>query len=113
MFATTEHLILRAYVDSDGKHIGDMYNDERVQRTAEIGYVVPWGPAELKKTIEELNDALMHIIIEIKEDRCSFLSSTLRANINMNSSEGPAMMMTAGQGTWLSTNVTIKTGNCQ
>jgi hypothetical protein len=73
MFATTERLILRAYVESDGKRIGDMYNNERVQRTAMIEYVAPWGPAQLKKTMDGLNDALMHIIIEVKEDRCGFL----------------------------------------
>jgi hypothetical protein len=74
MFATTERLILRAYVDSDGKHIGDMYNNERVQRTAMIEYIAPWGPAQSKKTMDGLNDALMHIIIEVKEDRCGFLN---------------------------------------
>jgi RimJ/RimL family protein N-acetyltransferase len=85
MFATTERLILRAYVDSDGKHIEDMYGNERVQRTGSIEYVVPWGPAELKKKIEKLNDALMNIIIEVKEDRCGSLRWILRANNNMNS----------------------------
>jgi hypothetical protein len=74
MFATTERLILRTYVESDGKHIEDMYNDERVRRTTEIDYVVPCGPAELKKKIEKRNDALMHVIIEVKEDRYGFLN---------------------------------------
>jgi hypothetical protein len=80
MFATTEHLILRAYVDSDGERIRGMYNNQQVQRAAMPDYIVPWGPPLLSKWLERLNSALMHVIIEVKEDQCGFLSWAYAAN---------------------------------
>lgn len=68
MFATTERLNLRGFVESDTERLLEMYNDPRVARTATLGYVRPLVGKKGKDFIDAVHGALFHIIIERKVD---------------------------------------------
>jgi RimJ/RimL family protein N-acetyltransferase len=67
-FATTEHLNLRAYRDSDIDLLLALWNDPRVQMTGTNDYNVPrstkWATDVL---VEQMQSSLLAVIIEVKE----------------------------------------------
>lgn len=67
-FATTKSLNLRAFRESDSERLIEMYNDQRVSRSATTDYVVAMAPDKGKKLVEGVNGALLHLIIEVKSD---------------------------------------------
>lgn len=66
MFATTERLILRGFVESDTERLLEMYNDPQVSRTATLGYVRPYAGEKGKDFVKSHHNALIHLIIERK-----------------------------------------------
>lgn len=65
---STEHLILRGFVESDTEHLLEMYNDPRVSRTATLGYVRPYVGDKGRDFVKAHHGALLHLIIERKVD---------------------------------------------
>jgi RimJ/RimL family protein N-acetyltransferase len=65
-FATTPSLDLRAIRESDAEKLAAMYDDGRVARAANFGYVVPQSRAQFAKFLEAQDKALMHVVIETK-----------------------------------------------
>jgi len=68
-FATTKHLNLRAYRESDKDNFIAQSNDQRVMRLANPGYVVPKSVSTWKELDESwISKTLVFIIIEVKKE---------------------------------------------
>ncbi|KZO94634.1 acyl-CoA N-acyltransferase [Calocera viscosa TUFC12733] len=68
-FATTKHLNLRGYRESDKDYFMEQENDQRVMLTGYPGYVVPNGPNGWKDLQENfLSKELLVIVAEVKRE---------------------------------------------
>jgi len=68
-FATTEHLNLRAYRETDKDYFLAQSNDQRIMRLGFPGYVVPKASSSWKDLEEGfLSKALLLVVVEVKKE---------------------------------------------
>ncbi|KZT52015.1 acyl-CoA N-acyltransferase [Calocera cornea HHB12733] len=71
-FATTKHLKLRAYRESDKDIFLALINDQRTTRTSNPGFAVPKGEKTWKEMEEKsLSTALIVVFVEVKREYAS------------------------------------------
>ncbi|KZT52013.1 acyl-CoA N-acyltransferase [Calocera cornea HHB12733] len=67
-FATTKHLKLRAYRESDKEPFLALINDQRQMLASDPGFTVPKGEGKVKEITDVFSTFLLNVFIEVKKE---------------------------------------------